>query len=40
MSVNFLYSQTLAPTVLPAFRPFENFFLLHTIDEVPGYDGQ
>ena len=40
MSVNFLYSQPLDPTVLPAFRPFENFVLLHTIDEVPGYDGQ
>lgn len=38
MSVNFLYSQT--PTLLPAFRPFENFVLLHTIDEVTGYDGQ
>jgi hypothetical protein len=40
MSVNFLYSQTLAPTVLRAFRPFESFVLLHTIDEVPEYDGQ
>ena len=40
MSVNFLYSPMLAPTLLPAFRPFENFVLLHTIDEVTGYDGQ
>jgi len=39
MSVNFLYFQTLAPALLPAFRPFENFVLLHPIDEVPDYDG-
>jgi hypothetical protein len=39
MSVNFLYSQVLAPTLLPAFRPFENLVLSHIIDEVPGYDG-
>jgi len=38
MNVNFLYSQMLAPTLLPAFRPFENFVLFHIIDEVLGYD--
>jgi hypothetical protein len=40
MSASFLYSQMLAPTLLPAFRPFESFVLFHTIDEVPGYDGR
>lgn len=40
MSVNFLYSQTLTPTLLSALRPIENFVLLRTIDEVPGYDGR
>ena len=40
MSIKFLYSQTLTPKLLPTLRPFENFVLLHTIDEVPGYDGQ
>lgn len=40
MSIKFLQSQTLASALLPAFLPFENFILLHTIDEVPGYDGQ
>jgi hypothetical protein len=40
MSVNFLYSQTLASTVLPASRPFENIVLFHPTDEVPDYDGQ
>jgi hypothetical protein len=38
MSVNFLYSRMLAPTLLPAFRLFENFGLFYAIDEVPGYD--
>jgi hypothetical protein len=40
MSINFLYSQMLAPTFRLAFRAFENFVLFLTIDEVPGYDGQ
>lgn len=40
MSVNFLYSQTLAPTLLSAFGPFERFALFRTIDEEPGYDGR
>jgi hypothetical protein len=40
MSVNFLYSQTIATALLLALRPFEIFILLHTIDEGLGYDGR
>ncbi len=38
MSSNVLYAEIVAHMLLPAFRPFENFVLFHTIDEVPGYD--
>jgi hypothetical protein len=40
MSTGFLSSWMLAPTLLPAFGRFENHVLLHTFDEVPGYDGR
>jgi hypothetical protein len=40
MNAGFLYSQMLAPRLLPAFRRFENYVLFHTMDEVPGYDGR
>jgi hypothetical protein len=40
MTVNFLYSQTIATAILPVFRPFEIFILLHTINEGLGYDGR
>ena len=40
MSVKTLYSQTPAPTLLLAIKPFEIFILYHTNDEVPRYDGR
>jgi hypothetical protein len=40
MRINFLYSQMFALALLPAFTPFANFVLFHTVNEVSGYDGR
>lgn len=40
MSVKFPYFRALTPMLLRAFRPIENFVLLHTTDEVLSYGGR